>query len=174
MIRKIVKSGDNKLRAVSKPVTKIDKKVLTLIRDMTDTLKAQKEPEGVGLAACQVGVNLRIFVMLAKGKIVPVVNPEIVSLSKEKISNKKAHSIMEGCLSLPNYYTPLSRGKEVTLKYQTPEGKTVTETFRGFEAQVVQHEMDHLNGLMFLDRLLEQGEKLFKLTGKEWEEVEIV
>ncbi len=112
--------------------------------------------------------------MLSKGKIIPVINPEIVNLSKEKVRGKAAHSIMEGCLSLPNYYTPLSRSKEVTLKYQTPESKIVTNTFTGFEAQIVQHEMDHLNGIMFLDRLLEQGRKLFKLTGSEWEEVEIV
>ena len=174
MIRKIVKSGNKVLREVSKPVKKIDKKILTLITDLTDTLKIQKEPEGVGLAACQIGVNLKIFVMLAKGKIVAVVNPEIISLSEEKVNPKKANTIMEGCLSLPNYYTPLSRAKEVTLKYLTAENKTVTETFSGFEAQIVQHEMDHLNGLMFLDRLLEQKRKLFKLSGSEWEEVEII
>lgn len=174
MIRRIVKSGDRVLRDVSRPVQKIDKKILSLIGDLTDTLKTQKEPEGVGLAACQVGVNLRIFVMLSKGKIVPVINPEMVSLSKEKISLKKDNSIMEGCLSLPNYYTPLVRSKEITLKYLTPENKAVTATFAGFEAQIVQHEMDHLNGVMFLDRLLEQNQKLFKLIGNEWEEVEII
>lgn len=174
MIRKIVKSGNKVLREVSKPVKKIDKKILALITDLTDTLKIQKEPGGVGLAACQIGVNLKIFVMLSKGKIVPVINPEIISLSEEKVSPKKNNSIMEGCLSLPNYFTPLSRAKEVTLKYLTPGGKTVTETFVGFEAQIVLHEMDHLNGLMFLDRLLEQKRKLYKLSGSEWEEVEII
>jgi peptide deformylase len=174
MIRKIVKSGSKSLREVSKPVKKIDKKVLSLINDLTDTLRIQKDPEGVGLAACQVGVNLRIFVMLSSGKIIPIVNPEVLNLSKEKVRNKKVDSIMEGCLSLPNYYAPLKRAKEVTLKYLTPKGAHVNKTFRGFEAQIVQHEIDHLNGAMFLDRLLEQKQKLYKMTGNDWEEVEIV
>ena len=174
MVRKIVRSGNPILREKSKPVKKIDKKVLKLVQDLSDTLKVQKDPEGVGLAACQVGINLKIFVMVNKGKIKPIINPEIISTSKAKISTEKRGSIMEGCLSLPNYYTPLSRSRTVTLKYRVPEGKEVTETFNGFEAQIVQHEMDHLNGVMFLDRLLEQKKKLYKMAGDGWEEVELV
>jgi peptide deformylase len=82
--------------------------------------------------------------------------------------------LMEGCLSLPNYYTPLSRSKEVTLKYMNEKGEELTEIFHNFEAQIVQHEVDHLSGIMFVDRLLEQKKTLYKLVNNEWEEVEII
>jgi len=175
MVRKIVGSKDPVLRKPSRPVGKIDKKILNLIRDLTDTLAKQKDPEGVGLAAPQVGVNLRIFVM-AKGKeIVPVINPEIIEVSKKQTTKKKkGHSILEGCLSLPNYYTPLKRADRVKLKYLTPQGETKVEEFTGFSAQIVQHEVDHLNGVMFVDRLLEQKKPLYKMEDGEWIEVELV
>ena len=121
------------------------------------------------------GVNLRIFVM-AKGKeIVPVINPEIIEVSKKQTTKKKkGHSILEGCLSLPNYYTPLKRADRVKLKYLTPQGETKVEEFTGFSAQIVQHEVDHLNGVMFVDRLLEQKKPLYKMEDGEWIEVELV
>ncbi|HJX59456.1 peptide deformylase [Candidatus Woesebacteria bacterium RBG_19FT_COMBO_47_8] len=175
MIRKIVGSKDPVLRRISKPVKKVDKKVTNLIKDLSDTLSAQKDPEGVGLAACQIGINLRVFVM-AKGKeIVPVINPEIVEVSKKQgYASHKEHSILEGCLSLPNYYTPLKRATTVKIKYLTPEGKEKVEEFTGFTAQIVQHEIDHLNGIMFVDRLLEQKKTLYKMEGGEWVEVELI
>lgn len=174
MIRKIIKSGNPILRRKAKTVNKIDKKVLDLITDLTDTLRVQKEPEGVGLAACQIGENLSVFVMLKKGQIVPVVNPKVIKLSSAKITLEKAKTLMEGCLSLPNYYSPLIRAKEITIQYLNISEEEVTETFSGFEAQIVQHEIDHLNGIMFLDRLLKQKTKLYKLEGNDWEEVEII
>jgi peptide deformylase len=108
------------------------------------------------------------------GKIIPVVNPQILEVSKRKISQKqKGHSILEGCLSLPNYYTPLKRADSVKLKYTTPQGTEKTEVFTGFSAQIVQHEVDHLNGIMFIDRLLEQKKPLYKMENGEWIEVEL-
>lgn len=176
MIRKIVKSGSNILRKEAKPVKTIDRKVLQLIEDLKDTLKIQKDPEGVGLAACQIGENLSVFAMIRTDKkILIVINPEIVNV--KKLTTKevaKEPSLMEGCLSLPNYYTPLSRSKEVKLKYMDEKGVILTEVFKNFEAQIVQHEVDHLKGIMFVDRLLEQKKTLFKLVGNEWEEVEII
>jgi peptide deformylase len=80
---------------------------------------------------------------------------------------------MEGCLSLPHYYGPVQRGRDVTLRYQTRDGKTVKETFSGFPAQVIQHEVDHLNGKIFVDRLFEQNRQLFQLEKGEWEKVEL-
>ena len=174
MVRKIVGSKDPVLRKPSKPVVKIDRKIINLIKDLTDTLARQKDPEGVGLAAPQVGVNLRLFVM-AKGKqIVPVINPEILELSKKQTTKKKkGHSILEGCLSLPNYYTPLKRAGSVKLKYITAQGEEKIEQFTGFSAQIVQHEVDHLNGIMFIDRLLEQKKPLYKMENGEWIDVEL-
>jgi peptide deformylase len=175
MVRKILRSGNPLLRKVSKPVKKIDKKVLALIADLTDTLAIQKDPEGVGLAACQIGVNLRLFVMARNKKIVPVINPKILTVGKKSVQGKvKKGEILEGCLSLPNYYTPLARPGKIRVKYLTPQGKEVTEEFSGFQAQIVQHEIDHLDGKMFLDRLLEQKKPLYQLENGEWVEVELV
>lgn len=174
MVRKIVGSKDPVLRKPSNPVAKIDRKVINLIKDLTDTLAQQKDPEGVGLAAPQVGVNVRIFVMAKGKKIVPVINPEILEVSKAQTTKKKkGHSILEGCLSLPNYYTPLKRAGSVKMKYLTPQGEEMTEEFTGFTAQIVQHEVDHLNGIMFIDRLLEQKKPLYKMENGEWIDVEL-
>jgi len=176
MIKKIVKSGNLKLLELSKPVKKIDKKILSVVKDLTDTLAVQKDPEGVGLAACQIGIPVRIFVMVKNGKIIPIINPEVLEKEEEKIATKtkEGHEILEGCLSLPNYYTPLKRAGKIKIKYQTPEGKEKIEEFNGFSAQIVQHEIDHLNGIMFLEKLIEQKSKLYKLESGEWQEVELV
>lgn len=177
MIRKVVQVGDPALRKVSKKITKIDKKIVNLSHDLIDTLKIQKDPEGVGLAGCQIGVNLRIFVMLYHAKeYLPVINPEILEISgtPQKKQETDKESLMEGCLSLPNYYSPLQRANKVKIKYQNLEGKEIIQEFTGFDAQIVQHEIDHLNGEMFVDRVLEQKENLYKLNHDEWEEVELV
>ncbi len=177
MVQKIIQSGNQILRNVSKPVTKIDKKILKLVQDLQDTLAVQKDPEGVGLAAPQIGVNLRVFAVDFKNLKRIVINPEIVTLSEGKKVNtvKKSKSeILEGCLSLPHYYGPLKRESLVKLKYLDETGKEILEEFKNFNAQIILHEIDHLNGFLFIDRLLEQKKKLYKLdTNDEWEEVEI-
>lgn len=176
MIKKVVQAGDPILRKVSKPIGKIDKKILLLISDLKETLLEHKNPEGVGLAAPQIGKNLRIFAM-RDGKILKIViNPEIISVSKVKTIPKKNNKdeILEGCLSIPHYYGPLRRGEEIKIKYLNEEGKSVTETFKNFPAQIVQHEIDHLNGFLFVDRLLEQKQPLYQITGDEIEEVDFL
>ena len=174
MIKKIVRSGDPKLTAVSKPVTKIDKKIKSLISDLEDTLAAQKDPEGVGLAACQIGVNLRVFAMVDKDKIKTLINPEIINTKKSSGKKGGAKSkILEGCLSLPNYYSPISRNYRVMVKYLNTKGVETTEKFSGMNAQIVQHEVDHLNGIMFVTRLIEQKKPLYEMKGEDWEEVEL-
>lgn len=177
MIRKIVQSKEPSLRQKSKKVGKIDKKVLGIIKDLKDTLAIQKDPEGVGLAAPQIGKNVRIFACSYKDFQRVVVNPEILSIEKSKPHSAKAprgkKEILEGCLSLPNYYGPLKRAEKVTLKYLNEKGEEVTEVFEGFNAQIILHEVDHLNGILFLDRLFEQKQPLYKVTGDEWEEMEI-
>ena len=174
MIRKILASTDPKLRQLSKPVLKIDKKVLSIVKDLTQTLSVQKEPEGVGLAAPQIGRPVRIFVMLDAGEMKPIINPEILKVSEEKSGKLKKGEIMEGCLSLPHYYGPLKRSKKITIKYLNSEANEVIEDFVGFTAQIVQHEIDHLNGILFIDRLLTDKKPLYKLAGDEWEEVELI
>ncbi len=173
MVRKILPSTNPKLRESSKPVGKIDKKVLSIVKDLKDTLSIQKDPEGVGLAACQIGKHLRIFVMLDAGELRAVINPEVINVSLKKSGKLKKGEIMEGCLSLPYYYGPLKRPKKITIKYTNEDGKELVEDFVGFTAQIVQHEIDHLNGILFIDRLLESKKPLYKLVKDEWEEVEL-
>jgi peptide deformylase len=177
MIKKILQSGDTTLRTKSKPVKKVDKKVLVLIKDLKDTLKTQKEPEGVGLAAPQIGKNLQVFIADYRKFQRVVINPKVISIKNTTPVNKKAkikNEILEGCLSLPYYYGPLKRAGSVTLEYLDEKGNKVTETFEDFNAQIILHEIDHLNGILFIDRLLENKKPLYKVDGDEWEEVELI
>lgn len=180
MVQRIVQSGEKKLREISKPVVKIDKKIKSLISDLKDTLAIQKNPEGVGLAAPQIGKNFQVFLASYKGFVRVVINPQIIEVSDNENKNTKSKvkkskgEILEGCLSLPHYYGPLKRSDNLTLKYLNEEGNEIVETFKGFEAQIMLHEIDHLNGILFIDRLLEQKKQLYKLDkNEEWEEVDI-
>ena len=169
MIRKILQSGDPVLRRKSKAVAKIDKKILDLVKDLKDTLKTQKEPEGVGLAAPQIGRNLKVFVADYKNFRRVVINPEILKVEKSKPRTKKAaqgkKEILEGCLSLPYYYGPLKRAAKITVRYLNEKAEKTVETFEGFDAQIILHEIDHLNGILFIDRLLEEKKPLYKVDG---------
>lgn len=176
MVRKILLSSDPILRKKSKPVAKIDKKVKELIKDLKDTLSVQKDPEGVGLAAPQIGKNLRVFVAKYESFERVVINPEIVKIEKGvsgkgKKSRKK--EILEGCLSLPYYYGPLKRAPKITIGFLDEKGNPQTETFTGFHAQIIMHEIDHLEGILFIDHLIGEGKPLYKIEGDEWEEVEL-
>ncbi len=175
MIRKILQSGDPILRTKSKNVPKLDKKTLAIIQDLKDTLATQKDPEGVGLAAPQIGQNVRIFIADYKDFKRVVINPEVSEISgiKEEPKKKSKKEILEGCLSLPFYYGPLKRADKVALTYLNEDGKEVKEEFIGFNAQIILHEIDHLEGILFIDRLLQAGKPLYKVDGDEWEEVEL-
>jgi peptide deformylase len=177
MIQKILLSSDPVLRQKSKPVLKVDKKVSKLIQDLKDTLRVQKEPEGVGLAAPQIGKNFRIFVANYKGFERVVVNPEVLNIEKITPKSQKQKSkkeILEGCLSLPYYYGPLKRAPKITVKYLNEKGQEITETFEGFNAQIIMHEIDHLEGILFVDHLLKEKKPLYKVDGDEWEEIELI
>jgi peptide deformylase len=178
MIRKILQSGDPILRAQSKPVVKVDKKIKQLIQDLRDTVAIQKDPEGVGLAAPQIGKNLRVFLAQFKDFKRVVINPEITSMVEKSVSGKKEKKskkeILEGCLSLPYYYGPLKRAPKITVKYLNENGERIIEVFEGFNAQIIMHEIDHLNGVLFIDRLFEEKKPLYKVDGDDWEEVELV
>lgn len=176
MIRKILSTKDPKISQVCKEVKVIDKKVIIIAKDLKETLKIQNDPEGVGLAAPQIGENLRIFAMNDNGKIRVIINPEILEISKEKAKKVKSEEkeIMEGCLSLPNYYGPLKRPQKIKIKYLDLDGRIKEEEFKGLSAQIVQHEIDHLNGIVFVNRLLEQKQPLYKLEKNEWVEIELI
>lgn len=175
MLRKIVNAKDPILRLKAKAIIRVDKKIQQIATDLTDTLKIQKDPEGVGLAAPQIGKSLRMFAMV-HGKIIRVIiNPEIQKIIKIK-TKKNKREILEGCLSIPYLYGPLKRPQKLILNYLDLEGKKQTETFTGFPAQIVQHEVDHLNGILFIDKLLKTKNPLYKVDPKtdEMEEVELM
>jgi peptide deformylase len=173
MILDILDASEPSLRQKSKAVKKIDKKVKKLIKDMKKTLVIQDDPEGIGLAAPQVGKNLKIFIMKPDKKITTVINPKVLKVYRTRKKKRKDHKIMEGCLSLPHYYSPIGRAKKVKISYLDEKGKKIVKTFDGLEAQIVLHEVDHLNGVLFVDRSLEQKKKLYEYQGGEWEEVEL-
>lgn len=187
MVREILKATDPRLRKKSKPVKKFDKKTVRLIKDLKDTLNVQEDPEGVGLAAPQIGKNVRVFITMPKNKIAVFVNPKILSVKEIKKTKKSKSSklewgagrkekgkTMEGCLSLPHYYGPLKRAREIKIKYLNEEGADKVKIFKNLDAQIILHEIDHLNGILFVDRLLEQKKLLYELVGDEWQEVDLL
>ncbi len=177
MIQKIVDVKNPSLREISKEVAIIDKKTLQIIGDMKETLDAQNDPEGVGLAAPQIGKNVRIFLIKNKGKTQIVINPEILSKAVPPPGAKKASpgKPLEGCLSLPHYYGPLNRTSKIKIKYMDETGAILVKEFRGFEAQIVDHEIDHLNGILFVDHIVSQKVPLYKFNKEgDWEEVNLV
>lgn len=142
----IVKGKDNViLRTVSKPLKEINKKTAKLLKEMN---KAMKEAKGVGIAASQVGVNDRIFLALIDSKnVIAMINPEIID------HNNKMEVNEEGCLSLPGEWGPVPRYTELTVSYLDEKGEKRTLKLKGFNARVIQHEMDHLNATLFIDRV---------------------
>lgn len=176
MIQKILGSKDPILRLKSKPVVKVDKKTLKIINDLKDTLSVQKDPEGVGLAAPQIGKNLQIFVANYKGFKRVVINPKIIKekpLTKLEKNKKAKKEILEGCLSLPYYYGPLKRSADIVVEYLDENGQKIKENFKGFDAQIILHEIDHLKGVLFIDHLISENKPLYKVVNDEWEEVEL-
>lgn len=177
MIRKIVDIKNSSLRQKALLVKKLDKKTHELIADMHETLSAQDDPEGVGLAAPQIGKSLQMFVVLYNKKQRAFINPKILSISDEETGihkTRKGKSVLEGCLSLPHYYGPIERSKKLMLEYLDVDGEVKKEFFKGFMAHIVQHEVDHLNGILFVDRILEQKAPLYKFHGDQWEEVDLI
>ncbi|OGM30859.1 peptide deformylase [Candidatus Woesebacteria bacterium RIFCSPHIGHO2_01_FULL_44_10] len=172
----IVEAPDERLRKKSKPVKKLDKKIKKIISDMHQTLSAQKDPEGIGLAAPQVGKNLQIFVVNYDGKKITVINPKILKTNQPPTRNpkhKNTKTPLEGCLSIPHHYSPISRPKKIKIKYLDESGQEKTQEFTGFSAQVIAHEIDHLQGKLFIDHVLAQQTPLYKIMGEDWEEIEI-
>ncbi|RJR28319.1 peptide deformylase [Candidatus Microgenomates bacterium] len=173
MILKFSDIHDPILRKNAKPVKYVDKKIAKLIADMRETLVAQNDPEGIGLAAPQVGRSLRLFIVDYEKLKRVVINPKIISITKPKKLTKKDKTL-EGCLSLPHYYGPIGRSEKITINYLNEEGKKITETFVGFPAHIIQHEIDHLNGILFIDHILKQNAPLYQFKGDEWEEVDLI
>jgi len=140
-IRKIITIGNDKLRKVSKPVTKFNTRLQTLLDDMVDTMR---ENNGAGLAAPQVGVLKRCCVVEVEDKLYQLVNPEIVEREGEQAG-------AEGCLSVPERLGFVKRPMKVTVKAQNAKGEEIAASGEGLCARAFCHEIDHLNGVLYVD-----------------------
>lgn len=153
--KKMIETGAKNriLRSKAKEVVVVNEEVRVLIRKMRDIMRSAN---GIGLAAPQIGVPLRIFVAevpsrpgSAKKKFYAVVNPELVKLSADRAE------LQEGCLSLPGIFGPVARPQKITLAGLDQSGKKIKIRAYGLLARVFQHELDHLNGILFIDKARE-------------------
>ncbi|MDQ4135638.1 MAG: peptide deformylase [Pseudomonadota bacterium] len=148
-IRPLVILPDARLRVVSEPVAEITDEIRRLADDMLETMY---DAPGVGLAAIQIGVPKRVITMdVSKSETerqpMVLINPEILWTSEEK------RAYEEGCLSIPEYYEEVERPDRVRFRYINLQGETVEQEADGLMATCVQHEIDHLNGVLFIDHL---------------------
>jgi len=152
---------DPVLRQKAKRVRTIDGSIKKLIADMLETVHA--DPGRAGLAAPQIGVSLRVVVIGIPGeKDIVLINPEIVRKKGERL-------VSEGCLSVPGYAGQISRAESVTAKGRDPSGKEIRIKAEGLLAQALEHEIDHLNGRLYIDHL----ESMDELRKIEAEDIEI-
>ena len=152
-VREMRHLPDAVLRKKAKRVPTIDKSIQRLIDDMLETLQ---QANGVGLAAPQVGVSLRIVVLkLLEEEPITIINPKIVRRSGER-------EVVEGCLSLPGYVGEIKRSVSMTVKGLNRQGKAIRVKATGLMAQALEHELDHLNGILYIDRV-ESEDKLRKI-----------
>ena len=145
-IRNIRKNGDEILRKKSREVEKVDEKIKELVKDMLETMYKNN---GVGLAAPQVGILKRVVVIDLYDNNGPIVliNPEI-------IKEKGEQEVEEGCLSFPNQFAKIIRPAEVTVKALDEDGKEIKIKAKELLAQAICHEVDHLNGEVFIDKII--------------------
>ncbi len=142
-LRNIVKIGDDVLRKICRTQMSFDEKLAQTLDDMAETMY---KAEGLGLAAPQIGLLRRYCVVDVGDGLLELVNPVIVEKNGSQISN-------EGCLSVPNRFEEVERPMTVTVKAQDRNGNNFTVTAEGFKARALCHEIDHLNGILYIDHV---------------------
>ena len=157
----VIKAPNSKLRVKTKPIKKISPALKDTLKQMVKLTKSFKDPQGVGLASTQVGLEESFFVALNKKKFISVINPKILS------TGKRTKKYFEGCLSIPGTWGEVKRYTNLKISYLDETGKTYTKSLKGVLAWIFQHEVDHLNGILFPDRVLSQKGKFYKFTGKD-------
>jgi peptide deformylase len=155
---KIITHPNPLLAERSKKINRIDDSIKKLASDMAETMKSYGDEHevGVAIAAIQVGVPLRMTVVKNDNEYLAIINPEIVKHSKEELEET------EGCMSVPKKYGPVKRFKKVKVRGLSLDGKKIEIKAEGFQARVLQHEIDHMNGKLFLNRV--SKENLYTLT----------
>lgn len=172
----VITAPDGKLRIQTKPVKKITPELLKIASEMIKLTKTFQDPEGVGLASTQIGRSERFFVAKIgpDDQFIACFNPKILSFSTKK------KTFFEGCLSIPNYFAHTQRPTSIMAEYEDEEGKKIKKRFYGAKAWIFQHEVDHLDGKLFMDHVLQQKGRVFKVAGKDrtgsdiFEEVKLV
>lgn len=148
--RNVVKLGDEVLRKVSKPVKDFNESLWQLLDDMKETMHSN---DGMGLAAVQVGVLKRVVVMEVNGAFFEMVNPKITAQSEELIEDE------EGCLSVPKQHGIVARPQWVTVQFQDRYGFSMAITGEEAFARCVCHELDHLEGVLYIDKTVKKSKK---------------
>lgn len=144
-VMKILRLGDETLRKKSHPVTKIDRRTVGLLKDMAETMYAA---DGCGLAAPQVGILRRMVVIDVGDGLIELINPEIIESEGEEIG-------VEGCLSVPGRRGTVKRPTKVVVRALDKKGREIELTAEGFLARAVCHELDHLDGVVYVDKMIE-------------------
>jgi peptide deformylase len=161
-LRKIITTENPILRQKAKKVHRFDPSLQKLVNDMFETMHANN---GAGLAAPQIAQSIRVFVAEYEDQRVAMFNPEIVKSEGEVIGT-------EGCLSIPGYIgTNIRRAERITVKGQDAKGKALRINVEGWFARILQHEIDHLDGILYLDRL-DSPDDLREVTEEEFAEAE--
>ena len=158
-VRPILLYPDPILKQLAAPVVLDDPELKVLVQDMVDTLAASP---GVALAAPQIGRLLQVIVVDVRRKKGEIGHGLIVLLNPRLVQHDQPRLIREGCLSVPDYTGNVLRYGETIVEGITPEGQNLTLVTSGFEALAFQHEVDHLNGMLFLDRIQSLSTDLFR------------
>ncbi|WP_028855639.1 peptide deformylase [Psychrilyobacter atlanticus] len=152
MIYEIKTYGDSALRGENKNIEEVDDSIKEILDSMVETMR---NINGVGLAAPQVGINLKMFVMEAEeGIIRKIINPEFIQYSEIQIDHE------EGCLSVPGIYKKVKRPESLKVRYLNENGESIEEELGESWARVFQHESDHLEGILFVDKIAPVAKRL--------------
>lgn len=145
MLYEIRTYGDSCLSEKSENIKEVTEEIKVLLDDMVETMH---KSTGVGLAAPQIGINKRLFVIdIGDGVIRKIINPEILEMSEETIESD------EGCLSVPGIYKKVKRAAKIKVRYTNIDGEIVEEEIQDFLAKAFQHEYDHLDGTLFIEKI---------------------
>ncbi len=158
----VIIAPNQKLRAKTKPVKTVTDHHRQIIAQMIKLTKTFTDPEGVGLASTQIGLDEQFFVAKQQdGTFKAFFNPRIFTRSK------KEKKMFEGCLSIPNFWGKITRPTAVTVSYLDINNNQVKERLTGLNAHIFQHETDHLTGRLFMDIVMEQKGNLYKVVGRD-------
>ena len=176
---KILTAPHPALTKKSKPISDFGPKTRNFCHLLSKTLLSCQNPSGIGLAAPQVGKNWQIFTIALPGeRPIVFVNPKIISHSQKKTyflledeKGKKKEPFLEGCLSLPNIFGTVKRWTEIKVEFFNPAGEKQKAKLENLAAIVFQHEYDHLQGILFTQRIIKQGGEVFQEKNGQLEKI---